>query len=146
MDLRSEPTRVLDIATGTGYVARRIKERYPSAEVIGVDVSPEMVAVAEENAAEEGLDIEFRTGDAADLPFPADTFDLVVMQNALPFVDEMLRVTEPRGRALLVFSVAGPWVSLVWPTIASSFEKAGAAHLRTRRIAYGFFALARKRG
>ena len=46
LDLRGVPARILDVATGTGYAARRLKRQYPRAEVIGVDASPEMVAIA----------------------------------------------------------------------------------------------------
>src|SRR6266571_5142781 len=45
LDLRGTPSRILDMATGTGFAARRLKRQYPHAEVIGVDVSPEMVAI-----------------------------------------------------------------------------------------------------
>src|SRR5882672_9756346 len=50
LDLRGVPARILDVATGTGYAARRLKRQYPRAEVVGVDASPEMVAIARHNA------------------------------------------------------------------------------------------------
>src|SRR6266436_9073352 len=65
LDLRGVPTRILDVATGTGFAARRLKRQYPRAEVMGIDISPEMVAIAQHNAVAEGLDIHFEVGDAA---------------------------------------------------------------------------------
>src|SRR2546423_1847887 len=53
LDLRGTPSRILDVATGTGFAARRLKRQYPEAEVTGIDVSPEMVAIAQHNAVAE---------------------------------------------------------------------------------------------
>lgn len=146
LDLRGIPTRILDMGTGTGYAARRLKQQYPGAEVIGVDASAEMVAIARHNAQAEGLDIEFVVGDAGRLAFEDGSFDLVVSQNAPPYCDEMLRLLRPRGKALLVYSFGGPWVELAWSTIAKRLERSGASHARGKRSGLGFFGIARKRG
>jgi SAM-dependent methyltransferase len=146
LDLRGMPARILDVATGTGYAARRLKRQYPRAEVVGIDASPEMVAIARHNAEEEGLDISFEVGDAAQLGFEDAGFDLVLCQNAPPFCDEMLRLLRPRGKALLVYSFGGPWVELAWSPIAKRFERAGASHARGKRAGFGFYGIARKRG
>lgn len=146
LDLRGLPTRILDIATGTGYAARRLKRQYPRAQVVGVDASAEMVAIAKHNAEAEDLDIEFEVGDAAKLGFEDATFDLVVSQNAPPYCDEMLRLLRPRGKALLVYSFGGPWVELAWSPIAKRLERSGASHARGKRSGFGFYGIARKRG
>jgi SAM-dependent methyltransferase len=145
LDLRGVPARVLDLATGTGYAARRLKRQYPNAEVIGVDASPEMVAIARHNAQAEDLDIHFEVGDAAKLGFEDAGFDLVLSQNAPPFCDEMLRLLRPRGKALLVYSFGGPWVELAWSPIAKRLERSGASHARGKRAGFGFYGIARKR-
>ena len=146
LDLRGVPARILDVATGTGYAARRLKRQYPRAEVIGVDASPEMVAIGRDNAQAEDLDIQFEVGDAARLGFEDASFDLVVAQNAPPFCDEMLRLLRPRGKAVLVYSFGGPWVELAWSPIAKRFERSGASHARGKRAGFGFYGIARKRG
>ena len=146
LDLRGVPARILDVATGTGYVARRLKRQYPRAEVLGVDASPEMVAIARHNAGAEELDIRFEVGDAAKLAFEDAGFDLVVSQNAPPFCDEMLRLLRPRGKAVLVYSFGGPWVELAWSPIAKRLERSGASHARGKRAGFGFYGIARKRG
>jgi SAM-dependent methyltransferase len=145
LDLRGVPARILDLATGTGFAARRLKRQYPNAEVIGIDASPEMVAIARHNAQAEDLDIGFEVGDAAKLPFEDASFDLVVSQNAPPFCDEMLRLLRPRGKALLVYSFGGPWVELAWSPVARRLERSGASHARGKRAGFGFYGLARKR-
>jgi ubiquinone/menaquinone biosynthesis C-methylase UbiE len=95
--------RVLDVACGTGIVARLAKERVGSrGQVVGVDKSPLMLGVAREVAPE----IEWREGDAAALPLAAgETFDRVFCQQGLQFmpdralaVREMRRALAPGGR------------------------------------------------
>jgi malonyl-CoA O-methyltransferase len=95
--------RALDVGTGTGAGARTIRKRFPSAEVIGVDVSPAMLAEARRLAP----DITFVEGDAAGLPFDDESFDLVAHENMIPFLDEIARVLRPGGWTLFAFS-AGP--------------------------------------
>jgi protein-L-isoaspartate O-methyltransferase len=146
LDLRGLPKRILDVGTGTGFAARRLKEQYSDAEVIGVDLSSPMVATARRNAAADGVDITFEVGDAAALKHDDDSFDLVVCQNAPPYCDEMMRVLRPRGKALIVYSFGGPWVEFAWKALAGRLERAGASHVRGRRAGFGFYGLARKRG
>jgi protein-L-isoaspartate O-methyltransferase len=146
LDLRGLPKRILDVGTGTGFVARRLKEQYPDAEVVGVDLSSHMVATARRNAAVDGVDITFELGDAAALKHDDASFDLVVCQNAPPYCDEMMRVLRPRGKALVVYSFGGPWVEFAWKALAGRLERAGASHVRGRRAGFGFYGLARKRG
>src|SRR5262249_45619680 len=66
-------TKVIDIATGPGYVAAAAAKR--GATVIGVDFSTAMVAEAQRR----NPDIEFRVGDAEQLPFGNDLFDAAVV-------------------------------------------------------------------
>jgi SAM-dependent methyltransferase len=146
LDLRGSPGRILDVASGTGHAARRLKRQYPQAEVLGLDLSPQMVAVARHEAEAEELEIDFQVGDAARLDFEDASFDLVVCQNSPPFCDEIVRVLRPRGKALIVYSFGGPWVELAWNSLAGRLERAGASHVRGRRAGFGFFGLARKRG
>jgi SAM-dependent methyltransferase len=96
--------RVLDVACGTGNTA--IMARARGAAVTGLDLTPELLAVAQKRAAEEGYgDITWKVGDAEDLPFPDGTFDVVVSSCGLMFApdqqkvaDEVARVTKPGGR------------------------------------------------
>ena len=93
--------RVLDVACGTGILARTARKRVGDGEVSGVDPSPGMLAVAHE------LDpgTSWWLGRAEELPFPDDIFDAVVCQFGMMFfsdrvqaVQEMVRVLRPGGR------------------------------------------------
>ena len=94
--------RVLDVACGTGVLARTAAERVGvDGVVIGLDVNPGMLAVAERK----GPAITWRQGRAESLPFADAEFDAVVSQFALMFFDdrvaaleEMRRVVRPNGR------------------------------------------------
>ncbi len=101
--------RVLDVACGTGIVARMVASRLgPEGRVAGLDFSPAMLAAARRAATADGLEIEWREGSAQDLPFDDGAFDLVFCQMGLQFfpdrpraVAEMHRVLAPGGRAVL---------------------------------------------
>jgi ubiquinone/menaquinone biosynthesis C-methylase UbiE len=93
----------LDVGTGTGAGARAIRECFPAAEVVGVDVATAMLEQARRLVPE----VSFVDGDAANLPFPAASFDLVAHQNMIPFLDEVTRVLRPGGWTLFAFT-AGP--------------------------------------
>jgi len=94
--------RVLDVACGTGILAREIAPRIESTgRVTGIDPSPGMVAVAKQLAPA----VDWREGVAESLPFPDQTFDAVVSQFGLMFftdrrqaLREILRVLTPGGR------------------------------------------------
>ena len=95
--------RVLDVACGTGLIARLAAERVgASGTVTGLDLSPDMIDVAR---AASPSTIAWHVGDATSLPFPDDAYDVVLCQMGLMFmqdrpaaVAEMRRVTARGGR------------------------------------------------
>jgi ubiquinone/menaquinone biosynthesis C-methylase UbiE len=101
--------RVLDIACGTGIVARTAARRVGTGgTVVGLDVSAPMLDAARAAAAGEGLSIEWREGSAMKLPFSDTEFDLALCQQGLQFfpdrpasLREMHRVLRPGGRLAL---------------------------------------------
>ena len=101
--------RVLDIACGTGIVARRVAPLVdPRGTVTGLDLNPNMLVVARAAADREGISVEWREGQAEKLPFGDGSFDLALSQFALMFfsdrkaaLTEMRRVLTPGGRATL---------------------------------------------
>jgi demethylmenaquinone methyltransferase/2-methoxy-6-polyprenyl-1,4-benzoquinol methylase len=107
--------RVLDVATGTGAVARELV-RVHGCSVVGVDQSAEMLAVARERTR--GLPVELHEARAEELPFPAASFDALTFTYLLRYVDdpaatlhELVRVVRPGGTlAGLEFAVpSGIW-------------------------------------
>jgi ubiquinone/menaquinone biosynthesis C-methylase UbiE len=95
--------KALDVGTGTGAGARLIRKRFPSADVVGVDLASGML----EEARKLVPDVSFVEGDAARLPFDDESFDVVAHQNMIPFLDEVVRVLKPGGWTIFAFS-AGP--------------------------------------
>jgi ubiquinone/menaquinone biosynthesis C-methylase UbiE len=104
--------RVLDVACGTGVVAREAASRVgKDGRVVGVDLNAGMLAMARVlPPPPAGSSIEWREGNATALPFPDATFDAVLCQQGLQFfpdkpaaLRDMRRVLVPNGR--VVFSV-----------------------------------------
>ncbi len=102
-------SRVLDVACGSGIVARSVAPRVGAkGRVVGLDMNRAMLDVARARSAEEGLAIEWREGSAQELPFGEGTFDLVLCQHGLQFfpdqpraLAEMYRVLAPGGRVAI---------------------------------------------
>ena len=108
--------RALDLGTGTGAAAMRAAALVgPAGRVVGVDISPEMLALARRRVEDAGLDIVvFREGGAEAIPAENDVFDVVIASLSLMFVidraaaaREIARVLRPGGR-LAVSAWAGP--------------------------------------
>jgi SAM-dependent methyltransferase len=101
--------RVLDIACGTGIVARTAARILGGkASVVGLDLSAPMLAVAQSAAKAEGVFAEWREGSAVNLPLADATFDVAFCQQGLQFfpdppaaLREMYRVLAPTGRLVL---------------------------------------------
>jgi ubiquinone/menaquinone biosynthesis C-methylase UbiE len=101
----SPPRRVLDLGTGTGVVALALADRYPEAEILGIDLSPGMIDEARRKVpAELAGRVSFEVGDASALGSHDAAFDLVVLSNMIPFFDELARVVAPGGTLVLSFS------------------------------------------
>lgn len=99
------PRHVLDLGTGTGVVALALAERYPEAEVVGIDLSPGMIEEARGKLSPElGGRVRFEVGDASALTYPDGAFDLVVLSNMIPFYDELARIAAPGGTLVFSFS------------------------------------------
>ncbi|NJK38084.1 MAG: methyltransferase domain-containing protein [Oscillatoriales cyanobacterium RM1_1_9] len=75
--IQGNPRRILDLGCGTGSTTILLKMAFPQAEVIGLDLSPYMLIVAETKARQAGLQIEFRHGQAEQTGFADSSFDLV---------------------------------------------------------------------
>lgn len=98
--------RVLDLSTGTGWTSRVVARR--GASVVGVDIACALLVAAQANADAQGLDIEYRLGDAERLPFEDGEFDAVVSTFGVMFASrpeaaaaELARVCRKGGRIAL---------------------------------------------
>jgi ubiquinone/menaquinone biosynthesis C-methylase UbiE len=72
----SDPKHILDLATGTGTVARLLAQRGKT--VVGVDLSAAMLEIAEKRAVEDGVSIDWRRQDMSELDLPGQTFDAAI--------------------------------------------------------------------
>jgi SAM-dependent methyltransferase len=98
---------VLDVATGTGNVA--IRAAAAGAQVAGLDLTPELFDTARRRAERERVTVDWIEGDAEDLPFDDESFDLVLSTFGVQFAprhavaaQELARVCRPGGRIGLV--------------------------------------------
>ncbi|MDF1558004.1 MAG: methyltransferase domain-containing protein [ANME-2 cluster archaeon] len=106
LDLIGDET-VLDVATGTGYLAMALSPHVK--RVIGIDITPRMLELAVQAAREEGLgNIENLVGDVEHLPFCEPEFDVVSARFSfhhfpapLESLSEMARVLRPGGRLVI---------------------------------------------
>ena len=107
---RGAKDRVLDVACGTGDFSIEAL-RHGVRQVVGVDISENMLAVAREKARDKGLEeqLEFLNGDSEQLTFPDENFDAVTVAFGVRNFEhlerglrEMCRVLRPGGRVVIL--------------------------------------------
>lgn len=136
-----EGDHVLDANCGTGNYAIELARR--NAKVAAIDSSQEMLKIASQKFKKENLDIEFNLGDIQNLPFPSNSFDLVLLILGLEFttrperaIGEILRVLKPGGRLVIgVLNKYSIWTLVRW--IRSLFRPSiwsNARFLSTRQL------------
>jgi ubiquinone/menaquinone biosynthesis C-methylase UbiE len=101
-------SRVLEVAPGPGYFAIELA-KLGDYNIVGLDISRTFVDIARRNAADARVDVEFRQGNAAGMPFKDDSFDFLLCRAAfknfaqpISALQEMCRVLSKGGRALII--------------------------------------------
>jgi SAM-dependent methyltransferase len=142
--LQASPVRILDIGTGTGAAAFELADRYPDGEVVGIDVSAEMVARAEARAAERGSRVRFLVADIAD--FDQDEgYDLIVMLNMPPFFDKVVALLRPKGFVVNASSYGSRTPFFTPPRLLErGFERRGLRTVAQGKVGLGTYYLARR--
>lgn len=120
-----EGMRTLDIACGTGVVARcAARAAGPSGHTSGIDIDPAMIEVARASARRQDLEIDYRCTSADELPSESGTFDAVFCQQGLQYfpdktkaLSEVRRVMRPGARFIAVVwtdmeTCAGNWAMI----------------------------------
>ena len=104
----SEGTTILELAPGPGYLSIELA-KMGKYHIVGLDISPTFVEIAQAKAREAGVDIDFRLGNALHMPLADDLFDFIVCSAAfknfsqpVQALDEMFRVLKPGGKALII--------------------------------------------
>ena len=140
------PERVLDIGCGTGEATLFLAREFPSARIRGVDISEEMIHIAQ---AKVGLDpegrIAFKVADASKLPWPEDSFDLVAQLNMPPFFSEIARVLRPGGHAIIAASSGDATPFYTPPSVLEhGFSKRGLEKVTAGEAGAGTYFVARR--
>jgi ubiquinone/menaquinone biosynthesis C-methylase UbiE len=138
------PGTILDLGTGTGSVARLAAELWPDAEIVGADVSARMIDEARTRAS--GPRQRYDVADAARLPYGDGAFELVALNNMIPFFDELARITAPGGTVAIAFS-SGPSTPIYVPLerVRAELQRRNFSHVTTFSSGPGQSLLARKR-
>jgi len=105
--------KVLDVACGTGVLARKAAAAVGAGSVVGVDVNKGMLAVAEQKAP----GITWKVGPAELLPFEDESFDRVVSQFGLMFFEDQVQAIREMGR---VVRPNGTVAVAVWDSLAAT--------------------------
>jgi ubiquinone/menaquinone biosynthesis C-methylase UbiE len=125
--------RALDLGSGTGILALELAKAFPEFDFVGLDLSEAAVQVARERAAESAVAsrVTFRHGDAEDMPFDDNSFDLVVSSNTLHLLgnpvkmfDEVQRVLSRSGR-FIISNFRRSWWGAFTPHIRAAYTPAG---------------------
>ncbi|MBW4650526.1 MAG: methyltransferase domain-containing protein [Kastovskya adunca ATA6-11-RM4] len=109
--VKGQPWRILDLGCGTGSTTLMLKQAFPQAEVVGMDLSPYMLFMADYKAKQAGLDLQWRHGKAEETGFPDASFDVVtaslLFHETPPAVSqsilrEAFRLLVPGGQVLIL--------------------------------------------
>jgi len=99
---------VLEVAPGPGYFAIELA-KLGAYRVTGLDISRTFVDIARRNAGDARVQVDFRHGDASDMPFADNSFDFLLCRAAfknfsrpVAAIEEMYRVLKPSGRAVIM--------------------------------------------
>jgi ubiquinone/menaquinone biosynthesis C-methylase UbiE len=122
--------KALDVGTGTGWLAIGFAQGLHGVRVVGLDFSDVVLELARDNAQKSGVSsrVSFEEGNAQDMPFEDDTFDLVISGNTLHLLknpvrmfNEIQRVLRPGGR-FLVSDFRRSWLGILTEHVRSAYS------------------------
>jgi ubiquinone/menaquinone biosynthesis C-methylase UbiE len=142
--LEARPARILDIGTGTGAAALELADRYPAAEVVGIDVSAEMIAQARARAADLNSRVRFLVADIAGFD-EDERFDLITMLNMPPFFDKVVALLRPGGFVVNASSYGSRTPFFTPPGLLKrGFQRRGVRTLAAEQAGLGTYYLAKR--
>ncbi|MEA1911491.1 MAG: class I SAM-dependent methyltransferase, partial [Spirochaetota bacterium] len=139
------PERILDLCTGTGFSAFKAAEVFPSSSINAIDQIIEMLDIARKKANERGItNINFKTGNAANLDYDNAEFDLILTSNAPIYLSEAARVLKPEGLFLAVYSFSGDAFVTMQVHIAKYLNSSEITLLEVKSTGNGVYILGQK--
>jgi ubiquinone/menaquinone biosynthesis C-methylase UbiE len=132
--------KVLDVGSGTGRLAVEVARSLPGVEVVGLDLSRVALELAKENARKSSvlLRVTFQHGDAEEMPFENNAFDVVVSSNTLHLIknpigmfDEIQRVLNPEGK-FLISDFRRSWLGIFVEHFRASYNPCEVKELLTK--------------
>jgi ubiquinone/menaquinone biosynthesis C-methylase UbiE len=131
--------QVLDVACGTGFVARLAAQRVGvKGRVVAIDLNPGMIEAA--RRTDTAITIDWRIGDAAALPFDDSGFDAVLCQQGLQFFPDRIQALREMRRVL---RLGGRLAFTVWSAIDETPYQAALADALTRHVSLEAGSMAR---
>jgi ubiquinone/menaquinone biosynthesis C-methylase UbiE len=105
----SENDSVLEVAPGPGYLAIELAKLGKNLQIAGLDISKDFVEIARQNAHDARVEVDFRHGNVANIPYSDNSFDFIICTAAfknfkepVAALNEMHRVLKPDGTTLIV--------------------------------------------
>jgi len=122
--IERNPQKILDLCTGTGFAAFMALSRFPDAIITGVDLSQGMIEVAKGKVSGSDTErIKFERGNAAELIYGDEAFDLVITSNAPVYLEEAVRVLKQGGDIIVAYSFAGEAFLNAWNEIRTMLNE-----------------------
>lgn len=141
--LPAAPGRILDLACGTGLATFALREIFPESRIVGADLSERMVRTLRKKAEASGPRSFYTVVcNSGQLPFKENCFDLVLTQNAPPYLEEMLRVLRPGGKLVLAYSFV--FMGVVRGVVARRLSRLDLEEVAFLRAEEGMAVTARK--
>jgi ubiquinone/menaquinone biosynthesis C-methylase UbiE len=141
----AEPSRALDVGTGSGAGARVAASIWPTAEIVGVDLSGAMIDEARRLASTDRE--RYEVADSSRLPFDDASFDVVFLNNMIPFFDELARVVAAGGHVAVAYGLGERTPIYVPPErLNEELGRRGFTHVADFAEGGGTALLARKGG
>jgi ubiquinone/menaquinone biosynthesis C-methylase UbiE len=109
------PSRIIEVAAGTGIVTAALHAALPAATIVATDLNQAMLDVAAERVRSNK--VSFRTADAQDLPFGDGEFDLVVCQFGVMFYPDKVK---GNAEARRVLREGGSYIAVIWDRLDSN--------------------------
>lgn len=140
--------RILDAGCGFGTTATMLAKRFPESDVVGIDLSEPLLALAEQEAQAAGVGdrVRFERADVERIPYERDAFDVVlnvqmlhIVEHPMWMLNELERVLAPDG-ALFLADIRRSWVGWLDRTFRSGLTvEEAAALVRQSQLRDGAF-------